>query len=161
MAEAAAEIQKNSDIYLIVICRQQGDLDGYDLAKQLEAAVGPLSIPVALINDEEGLQQALTSAHPRHAALLNAIFGQHSLGIAVGLSAEPADAYDSFFPIVNQAFLRITGRSRVDLTKLGWEKVLHPEDAVQGSVQQRLLEKGLISNYSMEQRLIKPDGSRL
>jgi PAS domain S-box-containing protein len=159
VAEAAAEIQKNSDIYLIVICRQQGDLDGYDLAKQLEAAVGPLSIPVALINDEEGLQQALTSAHPRHAALLNAIFSQHSLGIAVGLSAEPADAYDSFFPIVNQAFLRITGRSRVDLTKLGWEKVLHPEDAVQGSVQQRLLEKGLISNYSMEQRLIKPDGS--
>lgn len=159
--DAAAKIKDESDIYLIVICREQGDADGYDLARQLEKLNEDLRIPIVVVSDQEGFLQALTSAHPHHAALLDAIFNQSTLGIAVGLSSEPSEPSGNLYPIINDTFLRITGRSRRELVELGWEQVLHPQDAAQDRVQRRLLEKGIISGYSLEQRLLRPDGSQV
>lgn len=161
LEDAAAKIRSNSDIYLIVICRRQADLDGYSLARELETISGEHSIPVVLVKDQDGLLQALTSAHPHHAALLQAIFNQSSLGIAVGLPLEPGEWSENLYPIVNDAFKRIAGRSRRELVEQGWGQVIHPQDAAREREQRRLLEEGKILSYSMEQRILRPDGSQV
>ncbi|WP_461360323.1 putative bifunctional diguanylate cyclase/phosphodiesterase [Candidatus Darwinibacter acetoxidans] len=160
-AEAASQLQTHSDIQLIVLCREQRDQDSFDLVRQLEAAQPGRKIPIVIAYDEEGLLQVLTSASPHHAGLLHAIFNQSSLGIAVGLALEPGEYGGGLYPMVNDAFLKITGHTRGELVELGWEQIVHPQDALVAREQRQLLEKGAISSYSLEQRLLRPDGTEV
>lgn len=159
--DAAAELKAHSDIYLVAICRGQGEPDGYYLAEELEEASGRRGIPMVLVRDQEGLLQVLTSAHYHHAALLQAIFNQSSLGLAVDLPWDPGKLDGHSYPLVNAAFQKIAGRSRLELGELGWGQVVHSQDAEREREQRRLLEEGKVSSYSTELRLLRPDGSQV
>src|SRR5690606_6732586 len=65
------------------------------------------------------------------------------------------------YPLVNAAFQKIAGRSRLELGELGWGQVVHPQDAEREREQRRLLEEGKASSYSTELRLLRPDGSQV
>lgn len=54
---------------------------------------------------------------------------------------------------------QITGRSKEELLALGWEKITHPDDLAEDLIQYARLLTGEISAYSIEKRLVKPDGS--
>ena len=61
-----------------------------------------------IIDNQDGLLQALAGAHPHHAALLQAILTQSSLGIAVGFG-DPGKS-NALYPIINDAYIKIAGR---------------------------------------------------
>ena len=87
------------------------------------------------------------------------IFQQAPIGIAISRNSEP------FFPgtdnvvQINPEFEKITGRTKEELTKLGWAKITHPDDLEQDMENFKKLQSGEIKSYSMEKRYIRPDDS--
>lgn len=86
------------------------------------------------------------------------IFQQAPIGIAISHSKKPFDSgYDDIISL-NPVFERITGRTKEEITELGWEQITHPDDL---EADMKLFEKllaGEITHYSMEKRYIRPDG---
>jgi len=91
--------------------------------------------------------------------MLDAIFYQAPVGIAISHSSEEFDVDSSDFVSINPKFEQITCRSREELIKSGWAKITHPEDIEKDLLKFRMLMSGDIRSYSMEKRYIKPDGS--
>ncbi len=87
------------------------------------------------------------------------IFKQAPIGIAISHSREPFSTDNDNLVIINPAYEHITGRSEEELTKLGWAKITHPDDAEKDIMNFKKLQSGEIKSYSMEKRYIKPDGS--
>jgi PAS domain S-box-containing protein len=159
LEDAAEQIRTNRDIVLIIICRYQEGTDCYDLARQLDRSIDQPGIPMLIIDNQDGLLQALAGAHPHHAALLQAILTQSSLGIALGFG-DPGKS-NALYPIINDAYIKIAGRSREELINLGWDQIVHPEDVALDEEERRLLGEGKISGYSVEKRILRPDGSQI
>ena len=60
---------------------------------------------------------------------------------------------------VNGAFTDIVGRTLLDIEKLGWKKITHPDDLKKNIFNLKQLQLGNISGFKMLKRFIKPDKS--
>jgi len=92
-------------------------------------------------------------------SILNAIILQAPIGIALSYNFEPAAPESNAFISINPMFEKITGRTKEDLLELGWAKITHPDDLEEDMAYYKRLQSGEIKSYSLEKRLIKPDGS--
>ena len=87
------------------------------------------------------------------------IFEQAPIGIAISFGSDPSDAQQNAHYSINPMYEQITGRSKASLLELGWARITHPDDLAQDIEQYAKLQAGDIDAYSIEKRLIKPDGS--
>ena len=91
--------------------------------------------------------------------MMDAIFYQAPVGIAISHSSEELDVNNSNLVSINPEFEKITCRTREELIKTGWGRITHLEDIDDDMVRFKKLESGEIRSYSMEKRYIRPDGS--
>lgn len=104
-------------------------------------------------------QRNITKLVHEQELLFNALFWQAPVGITLSHGIVPGgDEKDDLFD-VNPMFERITGRSRNELLRCGWEAITHPEDFEEELKQYRRLHAREISHYEMEKRYLRPDGS--
>ncbi|MDM8159537.1 response regulator [Labilibaculum sp. K2S] len=81
------------------------------------------------------------------------IFEGAPLGIAL------VNSNDGTFFRVNPKYCEITGYSKKQLSKIDWKSITHPDDIEQDLHQMKSLMTGEITNYTIEKRLIQPNGS--
>ena len=122
---------------------------------QMESLKARIAIHVELLKTQQALEQKLHE----QGLTFDVIFNQAPIGIAISCGVEPTTPEKSRFYKINPMFEQITGRPKRELKNLGWAAITHPED-FEGELKsyQKLL-SGEISSYSMDKRLIKPDGS--
>lgn len=157
--EAVQLVAANDDIHFKIVCRECYGEECHSIAQQLDKVGRGTKIPTVILNTKSQLNLALESAHPYYNSLLTAILRQSSVGIAIGFEPEPNGDRD--FPIFNEAFLEITGRSRQELLNLGWAKITAAEDLRADLDKYQRFRKGLLKEYTVEKRLTRPDGSRI
>jgi PAS domain S-box-containing protein len=86
-------------------------------------------------------------------ARYRAVFEQSLLGKAL------AESLSGRLIEVNERLLEITGCSREELTSDGWNRITHPDDLAAELVQVKRLDAGEITDFQMEKRFLRPDGS--
>lgn len=91
--------------------------------------------------------------------IFDAVFNQIPIGISISYTADAIDGLNNQFFRCNPAFEKITGRSKEDLSKLGWACITHPDDVEANLLAIDRLKKGEIDTYTLEKRYIRPDGS--
>lgn len=94
-------------------------------------------------------------------ALFRTIFDQAPIGIYIGHKDGIIVPKNYPFVTVNNMYKKITGRTTEQLTQVSWEDITHPQDL---GKDKELFEKflaGEITNYDMEKRYIRPDGSTI
>jgi PAS domain S-box-containing protein len=150
----------------IIILTQQDRLDDEILGMQLgatdylrkpiqmESFIARIYMHLELLNQRTSQKQM-----DQKQMLFNAIFWQAPIGIAISYRNEPIDSSDNTFFDVNPMYEKITGRTKLDLMKLGWAKITHPDDLEEDLKNYRKLQSGELPGYSMKKRYIKPDGS--
>ncbi|HEY8500396.1 MAG TPA: EAL domain-containing protein [Clostridia bacterium] len=111
-----------------------------------------IDIHVTLLRAEQALKQQLDEQK----LTFNMIFNQAPIGIAI-----THYSIDSDEPVViiNPLFEQITGRTKEELIRLGWENITHPDDLEEDIENLKRLKSGEIKMYSMDKRYVKPDGS--
>lgn len=87
------------------------------------------------------------------------IFNQAPIGIAISFSAFEGDNIDNEKCQINPMYEEITGRTKEELIILGWANITHPDDLEEDLKNYKAFKEGSIDGYSMDKRLIKPDGS--
>lgn len=87
------------------------------------------------------------------------IFDQAPIGIAISFGNEPSTSKKNPFFSINPMYEKITGRTRQELLELGWARITHPDDLDKDIDKYNQLQAGEIDGYTIEKRLIKPDGS--
>jgi PAS domain S-box-containing protein len=113
-----------------------------------------IDVHVALLRAEHTLEQQLDDQK----LSFEVIFEQAPIGIAISQSNDPRHS-DVDIVKINSMYEQITGRTKEELRKLGWAKITHPDDLEEDLNNFRKLQAGEIQKYSMEKRLMKPDGS--
>lgn len=119
-----------------------------------ESLKARIDVHVALMLAKEELEQKLDE----QTFTFDIIFDQAPIGIAISYGCDGKCSDDEIVKI-NPVYEQITGRTKEDLIKLGWAKITHPDDLKEDMDNFRKLQAGEIKSYSMEKRLIKPDGS--
>lgn len=89
----------------------------------------------------------------------DAVFQQSPIGIAISNLSEANFVNCNNYISINPVFEQITGRTKADIIKLGWTKITHPDDLNEDVENYKKLLAVEISNYRMEKRYIKPDGT--
>ena len=87
------------------------------------------------------------------------IFEQVPFGIAVSYNCYPDELSENNSANINGMYEQITGRKKEELLKFGWAAITHPDDLDENLDKYNQLQEGNINGYSMQKRLIKPDGS--
>ncbi|KXL51777.1 phytochrome-like protein cph2 [Anaerotignum neopropionicum] len=105
------------------------------------------------------IQQLLEEKLFEHELTFDTVLQQAPIGIAISQSNEPYSNVGNDFVSTNPSFEQITGRTNEELNHIGWAKITHPEDVEADMNSFIKLKKGEIKSYSVEKRLIKPDGS--
>ncbi|MDD4717751.1 MAG: response regulator, partial [Eubacteriales bacterium] len=91
--------------------------------------------------------------------IFSSIFQQAPIGIAISYNDDPFSTGDTRYAAINPMYEIITGRTRDELTRIGWASITHPDDVEADLENNRRMQAGEIESYSMEKRYIKPDGS--
>lgn len=86
------------------------------------------------------------------------IFQQAPIGIAISYSDTPFEISKNTFSRVNSNFEQITGRNKEQLKNMTLEKIIHPDDYQQDLALFKNILSGEKRRFSIEQRLIKPNG---
>ena len=87
------------------------------------------------------------------------IFQQAPVGIAISHEQGPSAPIPDGLASINPMCERIIGRSKDELSKLGWANITHPDDLKEDLDQFKRLQAGEIERYEMEKRYVKPDGT--
>ncbi|NLM21195.1 MAG: PAS domain S-box protein [Peptococcaceae bacterium] len=87
-------------------------------------------------------------------ALYRAVFDNASVGIAVLRNYE-------MFVEMNNMFTKIMGRSKEEMKGMSWLSLTAPDDWAADMEMFSRLKAGEIKDYSMEKRIVKPDGSTI
>ncbi len=92
-------------------------------------------------------------------ALYRNVFDQSPIGIAIVNGKNSASQSELGYPNINPMFEQIIGRKSHELKNINWQEMTHPEDlkAELGRFEQ--FKNNQIDGYSMEKRLLQPDGS--
>lgn len=119
---------------------------------QIDSLQTRIDVHVALLRAEQALEYQLHE----QALTYELLFNQAPIGIAITHEQKYSDK-----PVikVNPVFEQITGRTKEELTHLGWEKITHPDDLEEDMKSFLRIKSGEINMYSMDKRYIKPDGS--
>ncbi len=83
------------------------------------------------------------------------IFEEAPLGIAL------VSSQDGKFLQLNSKYCKIAGYSLEHLIKTDWQSITHPNDIQQDLDQMRLLNSGEITEFTMEKRLVQPNGKQI
>jgi len=106
------------------------------------------------------MQRKLEDEYANKTIAYNKIFEEAPLGIAVSFNPEPClDEKDNENFDINPMYSVITGRSKEDLRRNGWIAITHPEDVEENLRQYRALLAGEVDGYTMDKRILKPDGT--
>lgn len=100
---------------------------------------------IHLIHAQNQAQQAL--------ARFREIFEHAPMGIAL------IDSLSGRIYEINQRFAEITGRTRMELASVDWQRITHPDDIQPDLDNMARLNAGEISGYKMDKRYLRPDGS--
>ncbi len=103
-------------------------------------------------------QHAYKHQRDEQTLIFDMIFEQAPIGIAITRRRGPERA-DRDVIRVNSEYEKITGRTKDELMRLGWEEITHPDDMEEDKKNYRKLVSGEIQIYTMDKRYIKPDGS--
>jgi len=105
-------------------------------------------------------KQELSEHKIKNAELkLDEIFKQAPIGISISYNSEPNRDFTKNFIEVNARFEQICGRTKNELSSVGWASITHPDDLDEDLRLFKKLQSGEINSYSMDKRFIKPDGS--
>ena len=105
------------------------------------------------------IQRALEQTVTEQKRTFDTVFHQAAVGIAISFDSEGMPVEEADCVSINPMFEQITGRTRGELIKLGWASITHPDDRVEDLENYRRLKSGEISSYTIDKRLVKPDGS--
>lgn len=120
---------------------------------QMDSLKVRIDTHVALLRAQQAFERKLAE----QAFSFDLIFNQSPIGIAISHSC--GLNHDEVIVRVNSAYEQITGRTKEEIINLGWEKITHADDVEEDMRNLRRLKLGEISNYSMDKRYIRPDGS--
>lgn len=113
-----------------------------------------IDVHAALLRAEHALKQKLAE----QTLSFDMLFDQAPVGISISHNWYPQGS-DEAVVRINPMYEQIAGRTKEELVKLGWAKITHPDDLEEDLENFRRLQAGEIKDYSMEKRIIKPDGS--
>lgn len=158
-----ARYQKIRTIILTVYDELANEIKGLKLGAvdyirkpvQMESLKARIAVHIELLKAQRALEQKLHE----QGLTFDAIFNQAPIGIAIFYSDQPATLESIRYCRINQMFERITGRTKEELIKLGWAAITHPDDLEEELKSYKKLQSGEISGYSLDKRLIRPDGS--
>jgi len=92
-------------------------------------------------------------------ALYRGVFDQAPLGVAI-MNNDNFVSHSLFgHANINLMFEKILGWSNRELARMKWTEITHPDDLKSDLEKFEQFKQGLISEYSMEKRFLKPDGS--
>jgi PAS domain S-box-containing protein len=120
----------------------------------MESLRARIDVHSTLLRVEHTLEQQLV----KQTSTLDMVFDQAPIGIAISYCSDPGGS-DEANVRINPKFEEITGRTKEELIRLGWEKITHPDDLEEDMENFRKLQSGEIKMYSMDKRYIRPDGS--
>jgi len=120
----------------------------------IESLKARIDVHVELLKIQNVLEEKLNET----SMTFDMIFEHAPIGITVSQNYD-LSCIDKAIVSVNPMFMEITGRSKAEFVKLGWEKITHPDDLMEDMENFKKLQSGDIKNYSMEKRYLKPDGS--
>ena len=83
--------------------------------------------------------------------LLRNVFHRIPEGIAVGRKFGD-------FSVINPTFEKILGWTNEQLLVTGWQELTHPDDLTRNIEEYEMFKRGEINEYSIEKRMLKPDG---
>ena len=121
---------------------------------QMDAIRARIDVHAELIQVQRAFEQRLQD----QALTFDTIFKQAPIGIAIAYGADP-DEIDDNPVMINPALERITGRSAYELVRKGWAAITHPDDLDSDLSLYNKMLSGEIEGYSLDKRLIRPDGS--
>lgn len=101
------------------------------------------------ITEHKQAEQALIESEVR----FRAIFEQAVVGVGL------VDFTTGRFVDVNRRFCTIMGRSRKDMLKIAFDEITHPDDHAKNHHLQKQLKAAKSSEFQVEQRYVRPDGS--
>lgn len=108
------------------------------------------------------IQRTLEQRVHEQKSTFDVIFDQAAVGIAIRYGSEailPHNTKKGDYVSINPVFEQITGRTRGELIRLGWARITHPDDLEEELKNYERLQEGEINGYTMDKRLIRPDGS--
>ncbi|MBI9096508.1 MAG: EAL domain-containing protein [Sphaerochaeta sp.] len=105
------------------------------------------------------MQQLLEERLAENEMTFDTLFQQAPIGIAISQGNEANSISYGAFLSINPRFEEILGRTKEELEAIGWAQIIHPEDAEADRKSFTELQAGKGTSYSIEKRLIKPDGS--
>ncbi|MGB4164001.1 MAG: EAL domain-containing protein [Bacillota bacterium] len=108
------------------------------------------------------IQRTLEQQVKEQKSTFDVIFDQAAVGIAIRYSSEAVSAREasrSDHVSINPVFEQITGRTKEELIRIGWASITHPDDLDEDLKNYERLQSGKINGYTMDKRLIRPDGS--
>ncbi|MDH5680465.1 MAG: PAS domain S-box protein [Spirochaetota bacterium] len=114
----------------------------YRLAPAVQSALEASNIKIAKAKAEKALQKSVTQ--------YKTIFDSAALGIAYA-------TVERDFIEVNEAFCRITGYSREELSYMSFCDITHPDDLKENMDLAEKLVDGKLDSYQMEKRYIRKD----
>ena len=92
-------------------------------------------------------------------ALYRNVFDQSPIGIAIVNDKDSASQSELGHPNINPMFEQIIGRKSHELKNINWPEITHPEDLKVELGKFEQFKNSQIDGYSMEKRLLRPDGS--
>ena len=111
----------------------------------MESLRARIDVHSTLLRVEHTLEQQLV----KQTSTLDMVFDQAPIGIAISYCSDPGGS-DEANVRINPKFEEITGRTKEELIRLGWEKITHPDDLEEDMENFRKLQSGEIKMYSMD-----------
>ena len=133
---------------------KMGAIDYIRKPIHMESLKVRIDIHIELIKVQQLYKQKLYERN----STFDIIFQQAPIGMAISHKSESLDGKNNS-TIINPAFEKISGRTKEELVRIGWQEITHPDDIEEDKEYFEKLNKGEINSYTIEKRLIKPDGS--
>ncbi|WP_417204479.1 EAL domain-containing protein [Acetoanaerobium sticklandii] len=134
---------------------QMGAVDYIRKPIHMNSLKARIEVHAQLLKTQRILEQQLQE----QGLTLDLIINQAPIGIAISYSSDLNNIWRDEYCIFSPMFLKITGRSRHELISLGWESISHPDDLDEELVYNNKLRTGELESYTIDKRIIKPDGS--
>src|SRR5690554_3154707 len=121
----------------------------------IESLKARIDIHVELLN----IQKYIERKYTEQSFTFDTIFYEAPIGIAISFNLEKMPDNLNDFLRINPMFEQITGYSKEELAMLGWATITHPDDIEEDLENYRRLQNNDLNEYSMDKRLVKPDGT--
>ena len=121
----------------------------------MESLLVRIETQLELLNIQKLFEQKLDEG----ILTLQTLLDQSPIGIAITFSDQSITSNNRNMVNVNNALLRITGRTNDELNTIGWPTITHQDDIEKDLALFKKLESGEINNYTTESRYIRPDNS--